>query len=87
MKKEQANLDFIKMEHDVLDFWNNEKCFEKLVEKKGHILVDMSLGYVALVRFNYSLASSIFSLSAARASMSPREVEAATFLMTGACSF
>ena len=33
MKKEQANLDFVKMEHEVLDFWNNEKCFDKLVEK------------------------------------------------------
>ena len=24
MKKEQANLDFVKMEHEVLDFWNKE---------------------------------------------------------------
>ena len=33
MKKEQANLDFVKMEHEVLDFWDKEKCFEKLVDK------------------------------------------------------
>lgn len=33
MKKEQANLDFIKMEHNVLDFWKDNKCFEKLVEQ------------------------------------------------------
>ena len=33
MKKEQANLDFVKMEHDMLDFWKNEHCFDKLVEK------------------------------------------------------
>ena len=33
MKKEQANLDFIQMEHQVLDFWKQNKCFEKLVEK------------------------------------------------------
>lgn len=33
MKKEQANLDFVEMEHEVLDFWNKEKCFDKLVEK------------------------------------------------------
>ena len=33
MEKEKANLDFVKMEHDMLDFWNREKCFEKLVEK------------------------------------------------------
>ena len=33
MKKEQANLDFIQMEHQVLDLWNQNKCFEKLVEK------------------------------------------------------
>lgn len=33
MEKEQANLDFVKMEHQVLDFWQKNKCFEKLVEK------------------------------------------------------
>ncbi len=33
MKKEQANLDFVEMEHEVLDFWKNEHCFEKLVDK------------------------------------------------------
>ncbi len=33
MEKEQANLDFIQMEHNVLDYWNQNKCFEKLVEQ------------------------------------------------------
>lgn len=33
LKKEQANLDFVKMEHEVLDFWKDKKCFEKLVDK------------------------------------------------------
>lgn len=33
MKKEQANLDFIKMEHNVLDFWQKQDCFNKLVQK------------------------------------------------------
>ena len=33
MKKEQANVDFIALEKEVLEFWEREKCFEKLVEK------------------------------------------------------
>ncbi len=33
MKKEQPNLDFVKLEHQVLDFWNENKCFDKLVEQ------------------------------------------------------
>ena len=33
IKKEQANLDFVSMEHEVLDFWKNEDCFNKLVEQ------------------------------------------------------
>src|SRR5574344_2971135 len=33
MEKEQANLDFVEMEHNVLDFWQQNKCFEKLVQK------------------------------------------------------
>ena len=33
MEKENASLDFIKVEHEMLDFWKDNKCFEKLVEK------------------------------------------------------
>ena len=33
MEKEQANLDFVEMEHEVLDFWKDSNAFEKLVEK------------------------------------------------------
>lgn len=33
MKKEQANRDFIALEKEILAFWEEEKCFEKLVEK------------------------------------------------------
>ncbi len=33
MEKENASLDFIKVEHEMLDFWKKNKCFEKLVEK------------------------------------------------------
>lgn len=33
MKKVEPNFDFIKMEHDILDFWEKEKCFKKLQEK------------------------------------------------------
>lgn len=33
MKKEVAMPDFVKMEEEVLKFWEDEKCFEKLVEK------------------------------------------------------
>ena len=33
MEKEQANLNFVEMEHNVLDYWKEQKCFEKLVEK------------------------------------------------------
>lgn len=33
MKKVEPNFDFIEMEHKVLKFWEDEKCFQKLVEK------------------------------------------------------
>ena len=33
MKKENASPDFVKMEHAMLDFWKENKCFDKLVEK------------------------------------------------------
>ena len=33
MKKVEPDFDFIKMEHDVMDFWEKEKCFKKLQEK------------------------------------------------------
>ena len=33
MKKVEPNFDFINMEHEVMDFWEKEKCFEKLLEK------------------------------------------------------
>lgn len=33
MKKIEPNFDFIKMEHDILDFWEREKCFKTLQEK------------------------------------------------------
>lgn len=33
MKKVEANFDFIKMEHNILDFWEKEQCFKKLQEK------------------------------------------------------
>ncbi|MCL2382803.1 MAG: isoleucine--tRNA ligase [Oscillospiraceae bacterium] len=33
MKKVEPNFNFIEMEHEVLKFWEEEKCFEKLVEK------------------------------------------------------
>lgn len=33
MEKEQTNLDFVQNEHEVLDFWKDKKCFEKLVEQ------------------------------------------------------
>ncbi len=37
MKKEVAMPDFIKMEHDVLDFWDKDKSFDKLVaQNEGH---------------------------------------------------
>ncbi len=32
MKKEQGNLNYVKMEEDVLDFWKNSNIFEKLKE-------------------------------------------------------
>lgn len=33
MKKENASLDFVKTEHQMLDFWKQNNVFEKLVEK------------------------------------------------------
>ena len=33
MKKEVSMPDFVKMEHEMLKFWDKEKCFEKLVAK------------------------------------------------------
>ncbi|MDD4315919.1 MAG: isoleucine--tRNA ligase [Clostridia bacterium] len=33
MKKENPNMDFIALEKQILQFWEDEKCFERLVEK------------------------------------------------------
>lgn len=33
MEKIEPNFDFIKMEHNILNFWEKEKCFKKLQEK------------------------------------------------------
>lgn len=33
MKKEQSNINFVQMEHDLLKKWNDEKLFSKIVEK------------------------------------------------------
>lgn len=33
MKKVEQNFNFIEMEHEVMDFWEKEKCFDKLLEK------------------------------------------------------
>ena len=33
MKKVEPNFNFIEMEHNVLDFWEKEQCFQKLLEK------------------------------------------------------
>ena len=33
MKKELTNADFIAMDHEALKFWEENKCFDKLVEK------------------------------------------------------
>ena len=33
MQKESSNTNFIKLEENILDFWKQNKCFEKLVEK------------------------------------------------------
>ncbi len=33
MKKVEPNFNFIEMEHRIMDFWEKEKCFEKLLEK------------------------------------------------------
>jgi isoleucyl-tRNA synthetase len=35
MRKESPSPDFIALEHDVLSFWEREKCFEKLVEQNS----------------------------------------------------
>ena len=36
MKKVEPNHDFIKMEHDILNLWEEEKYFEKLREKNAN---------------------------------------------------
>ena len=37
MKKEQGSLDYVKMEHEVLSFWKDNDCFNKLKKKnEGH---------------------------------------------------
>lgn len=33
MKKVEPNFNFIQMEHKIMEFWEKEKCFEKLLEK------------------------------------------------------
>ncbi|MCL2355052.1 MAG: isoleucine--tRNA ligase, partial [Oscillospiraceae bacterium] len=33
MKKVEPNFNFIEMEHKILDFWEKEQCFKKLLEK------------------------------------------------------
>ena len=33
MKKVEQNFNFINMEHDVMKFWEDEKCFQALLEK------------------------------------------------------
>lgn len=33
MKKENPNMDFISLEKEILEFWEKEECFDKLVEK------------------------------------------------------
>ena len=33
MKKEMVKPDFVKLEHSMLDFWKQNECFKKLVEK------------------------------------------------------
>ena len=33
MKKVEPNFNFIDMEHDVMKFWEDEKCFKALLEK------------------------------------------------------
>ena len=54
MEKEQANLDFVEAEHKVLDFWKNEKCFDKLVEKnKDGKPAGILFNYYSVNRFNF----------------------------------
>lgn len=33
MKKVESNFNFINMEHDIMKFWEDEKCFQELLEK------------------------------------------------------
>ena len=33
MKKVEPNFNFINMEHDVMKFWEDKKCFQELLEK------------------------------------------------------
>ena len=34
MKKENPNTDFVALEKQILKYWEDNKCFEKLMEKK-----------------------------------------------------
>ena len=33
MKKVEPNFNFINMEHNIMQFWEDEKCFQELLEK------------------------------------------------------
>ena len=33
MKKVEPNFNFIDMEHKIMNFWEEEKCFQELLEK------------------------------------------------------
>jgi len=35
MKKENPAVDFVALEHEILEFWEKERCFERLVEKNA----------------------------------------------------
>ena len=48
IKKENPKVDFVKNEHEILDYWSKNKTFEKLVKKtptvqNGAFLMDLSL--------------------------------------------
>ena len=36
IKKENPKVDFVKNEHEILDYWSKNKTFEKLVEKNSN---------------------------------------------------
>jgi hypothetical protein len=38
IKKENPKVDFVKNEHEILDYWSKNKTFEKLVEKNSNNL-------------------------------------------------